>query len=72
MYLLKIEGISKDQFYDICHMSAECKRVQGFLHAQYHLKRYLLEDLKDLQREHQVTYEIANLGRTPKSPIWLY
>ena len=72
MYLLKIQGISKDQFYDSCHMSAGCRRVQGVLHAQYHLKKYLLEDLKDLQREHQVTYEIVNLGRTPKSLIWLY
>ena len=72
MYLLKIKGITKEQFHDSCFMSAECKMVQGVIHAQYHHKKHLLEDLADLQKKHQVTCEIINLGRTPKSPLWFY
>lgn len=72
MWLLKIKGVSKDQFYEECHMSAECKNVKGVLHAQYHLKKYLVEDLAYLKKKHQFTHEIINLGRTPKSSLWFY
>ena len=72
MYLLKIQGITKDEFHDVCFMSAQCKNVNGVLHAQYYLKKDLLEDLADLQKKHQFTHEIINLGRTPKSPLWFY
>lgn len=72
MWLIKISGITKDNFYEVCHMSAECKNVNGVLHAQYHLKQYLLDDVKDLQKKYKFTFEIINLGRTPKTPMWFY
>ena len=72
MWLLKIEGITKDQFHEVCFMSAQCKRVVNVLHAQYHLKKYLVEDLNELKKKYKFTYSIVNLGRTPKSSIWFY
>ena len=72
MWLLRIEGITKDEFHEVCFMSAQCKRVVNVLHAQYHLKKYLLEDLAELKKKHKITYTIVNLGKSPKSSIWFY
>lgn len=72
MWLLKIEGITKDEFHEVCFMSAQCKRVVNVLHAQYHLKKYLLEDLAELKKKYEITYTIVNLGKSPKSSLWFY
>lgn len=72
MWLIKINGVSKDDFHDTCFMSAQCKNVSGVLHAQYHLKRDALSDVRDLQdRFPDITYELVNLGRT-RAALWFY
>lgn len=72
MWLLKISNVNKDEFHDTCFMSAECKNVNGVLHAQYYLKRDALSDVRDLQGKFpNITYELINLGRT-SAVLWFY
>lgn len=75
MWLLEIKGITKDDFHDVCFMSAECKhsyKNTKHLKAQYFLKKDAISDVKDLLVKYpNIVYELTNLGRTT-SPIWFY
>ena len=75
MWLLQIKGVSKDEFHNVCFMSAECKtsiKDNKHLKAQYYLKKDALSDVRDLQKEFpNITYDLTNLGKT-SSPLWFY
>lgn len=63
MWQVKINGINKEQFLDVCFMSVECKHSYNKpteLNAFYELKKYLKEDMKDLQEQYpNITYEVS-------------
>jgi hypothetical protein len=75
MWLIEIKGVTKDEFHDVCFMSAECKTSLNdvrYLKAQYFLKKDALSDIKDLQRVYpNVTYTLSNLGRHT-TPLWFF
>lgn len=75
MWLLEIKGVNKDEFYNICFMSAGCKinpNDAKHLKAQYFLKKDALSDIKNLQKQYpNITYTLSNLGKHT-SPLWFY
>lgn len=75
MWLLQIKGVNKDEFHNVCFMSAECKASlndKTHLKAQYHLKKDALSDVRDLIKAFpSITYELTNLGKTNGS-LWFY
>lgn len=65
MWLLEIKGATKEEFYNTCFMSVECKSIANkvkHLECLYYLKKYAISDIKDLQKAiPNIVYQLTKI-----------